>query len=215
MTSADRGNVILAFFGCFSPPTNGHLGACAVGADCIESHGYRVEKVVIVPASSHYRKPGLLPGAVRLALCRFLSAAAPYIEIEDSEVLKDSWSRTIDTLNHLQQRYPDRRILLLCGIDVVDSFERGWRRPDIEKILRDYGLVVLPRGGTSIGDIVTHSSWLEGQNLENLYCAESNPVEFVSSSLVREKLSTGKRVSGLLLPEVERYLHENGLLSPQ
>jgi nicotinamide mononucleotide adenylyltransferase len=207
--------VILAFFGCFSPPTNGHLAACAVGADCIESHGYRVERVVMVPASSHYGKEGLLPGEVRLDLCRLLAAAAPYVEVDGVELLKDAWSRTIDTLAYLQGRCPGRRILLLCGIDVVESFERGWRRADIDRILRDFGLVVLPRRGTPIGDIAGHSSWLDGQNLENVYCAESNPVEFVSSSLVREKLAAGKRVSGLLLPEVERYLTEKGLLRPQ
>jgi nicotinate (nicotinamide) nucleotide adenylyltransferase len=215
MSTATRGEAILAFFGCFSPPTNGHLGACAVGTDCLEFHGYHVEKVLIIPAHSNYDKPGVLPPNLRLDLCNLMAAAADYVEVDDVELKKDKWSRTIDTLDDIQARYPNRRILLLCGIDIVDSWERSWRKPDIERILREFGLVVLPRLDVPIGNIEDHSAWFAGQSLENVYCAQSNPVTYLSSSLVREKLFTGKHISGLVLPEVERYMKEHKLFQPE
>jgi nicotinamide mononucleotide adenylyltransferase len=204
-------DAVLALFGSFSPPTNGHLCALAVGANTLASRGIRVLKAVVVPAHVAYGKPGILPGELRLDMCRLMLSASPYVEVDDTELRKDSWTRTIDTLDAIQTANPGARVFLLCGIDVVESFETGWREPDIRRIVREFGIVVLSRKGAVISDIRQHCPWFAGESMDNVVVADANPLSEVSSTLVREVLAAGQEVSGLLDPNVEAYIREKGL----
>jgi hypothetical protein len=118
MSSGPR-EAILAFLGCFNPPTVGHLGSCGIGYDCLRANGWNVRKVVLIPAHSGYGKPGITPGNVRLEMCKCSVGSTPYLEVDDFEVAKDDWTYTVVTLHHLQSQNPDARIFLLCRVDLV------------------------------------------------------------------------------------------------
>jgi nicotinate (nicotinamide) nucleotide adenylyltransferase len=144
-----------------------------------------------------------------------MASGSGFVEISDVELSKDGWSRTIDTLEFLRGGNPGARVFLLCGIDVVESFEKHWRQPDIERILVEFGLVVLPRNDTVIKSIEDHSVWLVGKALDNIVICDSNPLALVSSSLVRKLLASKKHISGLVAPGVEEYIRTNGLFLGQ
>lgn len=208
--SADCGDAVLAFFGCFSPPTNGHFCAIGMGCDYLTSLGYNVLKAVVVPAHGGYNKPGLFPGSARVAMCRLMAAQTGYIEVDSVEVDKSEWSHTIDTLQYLRAKYSGARIFMLCGIDTIECFQKKWRKPDVIRIIEEFGLVVLPRHG-SITDIRTHCSLIAGRE-QHVHVIGFNPLHEVSSTLVRGLLAQGRHVTGLISPEVERYISENGLM---
>ena len=207
--NCDKGDAVLAFFGCFSPPTNGHFCAVGMGCDYLRSIGYNVKKAIIIPAHGSYNKPGLLPGDVRIELCRLMAAKTDYIEVDSVETDKKEWSRTIDTLQYLRDKYAGAHVFMLCGIDTVDCFGKKWRKPDVIRIIEEYGLVVLPRK-EGIGAIKTHCSCIEGRE-QNVHVIGFNPLNDVSSTLVRELIAQGKHTTGLISPEVENYIKVNNL----
>lgn len=201
---------ILTFFGCFSPPTNGHLAAITMAYDHLASLGYNMIKAIIVPAHGGYGKPGLIPADMRVDMCRLMAATTDFIEIDDSEAKKDTWSRTINTLEQIQSANPNAKIFMLFGSDVIKSFETGWRQPDVIRFCEEFGIVVLPRNNEDLTDITRLCSWLDGRT-QNIIVMESNPMELISSTLVRKRLEAKKHVSGFLVPEVEKYIKEKKL----
>lgn len=209
---SSKRDCILAFFGCFSPPTNGHINAMTCAYDHMNNQNYNVKSVIFIPASGGYesRKPGLIDAQFRLTMCRMIADEYDFIDVDSVEADKTEWTRTIDTLQYLSNKYPNTRILLVCGIDTVDVFETQWREPDIIRILNEFGLIVLPRNGVHITNIESHCKYLIGRT-ENVYVVESNPLSEVSSSLVRERLSNKNHISGLVLKSVEDYIYRNHL----
>lgn len=180
--------------------------------DHMNNQNYNVKSVIFIPASGGYesRKPGLIDAQFRLTMCRMIADEYDFIDVDSVEADKTEWTRTIDTLQYLSNKYPNTRILLVCGIDTVDVFETQWREPDIIRILNEFGLIVLPRNGVHITNIESHCKYLIGRT-ENVYVVESNPLSEVSSSLVRERLSNKNHISGLVLKSVEDYIYRNHL----
>uniref|UniRef100_A0A8C3HQK3 Nicotinamide nucleotide adenylyltransferase 2 n=1 Tax=Chrysemys picta bellii TaxID=8478 RepID=A0A8C3HQK3_CHRPI len=61
------------------------------------------------------------------------------------------------------------RILLLCGSDLLESFciPGLWNESDMEVIVGDFGIVVVPRDGTDTDRIMNHSSILRKYKVSN------------------------------------------------
>ena len=203
---------VLVFVGCFNPPTNGHISACCLACDCLRDAGRTVRCAVMVPAHGEYGKPGLASNEDRLEMCRRAAALADFIEVDDFEVTKDHWSRTIDTIEHVQARFPDCQVFLTVGIDIVRSFETHWRKPDVLRFLDEFGLVVISRNGMDVSDMTAHCSWFEGR-LQNVFVGPENPLESVSSTVVREALAKGHHICAFIAPDVARYIKEHNLYS--
>ncbi|OHT06082.1 Cytidylyltransferase family protein [Tritrichomonas foetus] len=208
----EKGDCILTFFGCFSPPTNGHLAALAAAYDHMKYLGYNVLKCIIIPAHGGYStlKPGLMDAPHRVEMCRIITKDSDFIEVDSVEADKDHWSRTIDTLGYFRGKYPGVKILLICGIDTIDVFETKWREPDVIRILEEFGLVVLPRDNDTLDNLESHCKYLPGR-MQNIYKINKNPMNEVSSTLVREKLEKKERVDGLVSHDVIKYIYDNHL----
>ena len=208
----EKGDCILTFFGCFSPPTNGHLYAMAEAYNHMKSIGFNVLKVFIIPAHGGYSKlkEGLMPAPHRVKMCQIMTEDIDFIECDSVEADNSEWSRTIDTLGYFRNKYPNVRIFLICGIDTIDVFETKWREPDIYRILEEFGLVVFKRQDEDLTNIESHCRYLIGRT-QNIYIVPSNPLNSVSSTLVRTKLGNKERINGLVMPSVEKYIYENHL----
>ena len=105
-------------------------------------------------------------------------------------------SYTVHTLAALEEAYPDREFLLLIGADNWEKFDR-WYKAD--EILARYGIIVYPRGDGSAPQLPENVVWLPAELYD------------VSSTAVREAVAAGERISGLVTPEVERFIIENEL----
>lgn len=207
-----KGDCILTYFGCFSPPTNGHLFVMSAAYNHMKSLGFNVLKVFIIPAHGGYSKmkEGLMEAPHRVKMCQIMVKDIDFIECDSVEADKDHWSRTIDTLGYFKEKFPDKRIFLICGIDTIDVFETKWREPDIYRILSEFGLVVLKRTDEDLSNIESHCRYLVGRT-QNVFIIPSNPLNNVSSTLVRTKLGNGERICGLIPIDVEKYIYENHL----
>ncbi|KAM4023264.1 nicotinamide/nicotinic acid mononucleotide adenylyltransferase 2 isoform 3-T4 [Anomaloglossus baeobatrachus] len=87
------------------------------------------------------------------------------------------------------------RILLLCGSDLLESFciPGLWNESDMEVIVGDFGMVVVPRDGTDTEQIMNHSSVLRKYKNNILVVKDdtNHPMSHVSSTKSRLALQHG------------------------
>ncbi|KAG7231837.1 hypothetical protein INR49_010268 [Caranx melampygus] len=87
------------------------------------------------------------------------------------------------------------RILLLCGSDLLESFciPGLWKDSDMEVIVGDFGIVVVPRDGADTERIMNHSSILRKykDNIIVVNDAMNHPLAIVSSTKSRLALQHG------------------------
>lgn len=170
--------------GSFNPVHIGHL----LVAQYIVEWGY-ADKVwlTLSPQNPLKDASSLMPDMKRLAMLNMATRDHKNIETCDIELSMARPSYTIDTLDTLKKRYPDKRFKLVIGSDNWASFDR-WRDPD--RILDEYGVLVYPRPGFPIS--------MTGQ------CDGMTPVKApllnISSTFVRKAIADGRDVS-LFLPQ--------------
>ena len=101
---------------------------------------------------------------------------------------------TVRTLDALGRREPENSFTLVIGGDQLADFRR-WK--DYGRILRDYGVVVFPREG--FDSEADRASLLDEDPSYRIVIARDFSRVDVSSTQIREMLSRGEDVSGLLM----------------
>jgi nicotinate-nucleotide adenylyltransferase len=106
---------------------------------------------------------------------------------------------TIDTLNHISEKYKNYEFSLIIGQDNFEKFN-SWKSH--ERIIENYKILIYPRIGTDkkpeIG-ILKNIVHLEGATVD------------VSSSEVREKIENKNLVKNYLNEDVLNFIIENNL----
>lgn len=193
-----RKKEVVLYFGSFNPIHRGHVAL----AEWVVEHVACDEVTLIVsPQNPLKADSDLASELARFEMAELACAASRYPErIKPSaiEFLLDKPSYTIHTLRHLRENYGDRmHFQVLIGADLVPQLDR-WK--ESEELLADYPLLVYPRKGcevTQYRDRIT-------------YLADA-PLCDCSSTEVRQRLTAGGDVRGMLAPEVLGYIREKGL----
>lgn len=140
---------------------------------------------------------GLLPDAVRLDMLRIAAGGSESVRVSDFELSMPRPSYTVDTMRALRHAYPDCDFRLIIGSDNWSIFDR-WRDPDV--LLRDFGVIVYPRPGYPVSDIMP-------QGAESV----DAPVCSLSSTMIREAVAQGHDVTFFLPHGVYDYIRSNHL----
>jgi nicotinate-nucleotide adenylyltransferase len=119
--------------------------------------------------------------------------------VDDAEINRKGLSYTVDTLEHLAERYKGAKLFLLLGQDALAGFPK-WRNP--ERIRELATLAAMGRsdapelpGGVAIKDVV----------------AVSTRRVDVSSTEIRERRRAKKSIKGFVPESVERFIEARGL----
>lgn len=138
--------VIALYGGSFNPPHLGHIDAARVSLQALEA-----DKLVLIPASvpPHKSLAKHSPSAPeRLELTKLAAAEISGAEVCDYEIEREkNPSYTARTAEYFKSEYPDARIFLLIGTDMLLTFEKWF---EFEQILALVELAVFPR---DIGDL--------------------------------------------------------------
>ncbi len=127
------------FFGSFNPIHVGHL----VIAHTMASHtDLQQVWLVISPHNPHKKKQSLLHEFDRYDMVEKAIYDNPLLKACDIEFHLPQPNYTIDTLAHLQEKYPQHQFSLIMGSDNLVNFA-SWKNYD--KILEYYHLYVYPR----------------------------------------------------------------------
>lgn len=115
--------------------------------------------------------------------------SSSWIRADPWECSEKQWSRTLVVLKHFKQildgKYNDKqlRLMLLCGGDVVDSFQRItpsgaplWEPADVAAIMRDFGQS--PFFHFNITEVFIHQDRAVVLYIDSLTCRVHSPVPF-------------------------------------
>lgn len=188
------------FGGTFNPP---HLGHLCLAKQAMEKLG--LDKLLIMPACvpPHKEADDLASAKDRVEMCSLNFGFDPQVEVSSIEIERGEKSYTVETLAQLEGIYPDSDFYLIIGSDMLASFTRWYRW---EEILERAFICAASREKGFTPDL---SCFTEEQKKKIIFM-EYEPFE-VSSSEVRERISQGESVQGLISPQTERYIMLRGL----
>jgi nicotinate-nucleotide adenylyltransferase len=191
--------------GTFNPPHVGHL-VCA--QEAYEQLG--LDRVVLMPAGVPPHKdvsPG--PGAeARHELCRLAIDGDERLAVSRLELDRPGRSYTVDTLRTLHDESPQDDLTFIVGGDMARSLP-SWREP--EAVLELAMLAVAERAGAEREEIRGELRVLGGRDriTERVRFFEMPRID-VSSSLVRERVATGRPIRYLVPDAVAAAIAQHG-----
>ena len=115
---------IAVYGGSFNPPHLGHREAVITALEALEP-----DLLLIIPDHEPPHKEleeGSPTPAQRLELCRLTFGDLDRVEISSLELERNGKSYTYDTVLELQERYPDARLTLIVGTDMILTFEEWY-----------------------------------------------------------------------------------------
>ncbi len=188
---------IIVFGGAFDPP---HLGHLQVIEDVLQHD--LADEVWLVPTGKHDFDKNMTADEHRVRMLEILIENLPgklgnRVKINTSELSSEEVNQTIDTLDVFSEKYPQHEFYWLMGSDNLKRFDE-WN--EHERIIKDYQTLIYPRKGYE------PEPWYEGLTL----LEEARPVN-VSSTEIRQQMRRKKKVSGLVLPEIEAYIQQHNL----
>ncbi len=127
------------FSGTFDPVHEGHV-SFALGA----LQRAKLDKVVFLPERSPRGKAGVGDFDHRVAMLRLAARQSDKLDV----LVLDDEQFTVDrTLPELQRQFSGAQLVLLCGSDVIQTFQSRW--PGLETLLANVKLAVGLRAGES------------------------------------------------------------------
>jgi len=188
--------------GTFNPPHLGHL-ICAQEAYL----QLALDRVMLIPARIPPHKPvDDEPGVEhRLELCRRAIEGDERFEVSDIEVSRSGPSYTVDTLEELHSKAPDREMFLILGGDVAAGLPH-WREP--QRVLSFATVAVAKRRGTSRSAVDDALHSIRGGERAEFF---RMPPIGISSTLVRRRARSGVSIKYIVPDAVAGYIREHGL----
>jgi len=182
------------FFGSFNPI---HIGHLVIANYIVEYSDLDQVWFVVTPHSPFKKKNSLLDNYQRLEMV--YRATKDYTKLNpcDIEFNLPQPNYTINTLVHLQEKYPQHEFALIMGEDNLKGFHK-WK--NYQLILENHHIYVYPR--VSENQIETLFS---GQ--KKIYHINA-PIMEISSTFIRKAIKDGKNVQPMVPQHVWEYLDE-------
>ena len=182
------------YFGSFNPIHIGHL----ILANYLAEHSNLDEIwLVVTPQNPFKDKKSLLDNASRLEMVALSLKEYDKLKPCDIEFHLPQPNYTIDTLIHLEEKYPQHSLIM--GEDNLKSFHK-WK--NYEVILSRYLIYVYPR--LSEGKVLDA---LQGH--EHIVYIKT-PIIELSATAIREDIAQGKDVRPMLPAQVWSYIDKWG-----
>lgn len=195
--------ILAVFGGSFNPPLNSHFSL----AQQIINEYDNIEKVIFVPVNSKYEKQDLLPNKHRYNMLKLVCDKNDKFILSDIEIKHDRQLYTLETLELLQEQYPEYELCFTIGTDNLKSFPT-WNNP--EELSKKFKILVIERDEDNIEAILDENVFLK-EHKNSFIKLKKNIRSNISSSFVRDKLKRGKSIRYLTPDEIYYYIKENKL----
>jgi nicotinate-nucleotide adenylyltransferase len=189
--------------GTFNPPHVGHL-VCA--QEAYDQLG--LDRVALMPSGiPPHKEVAADPGAAaRYELCRLAIGDDERFEVARLELDRPGRSFTVDTLRALRDSDPQADLTFIVGGDMARSLPT-WREP--ESVLALATVAVAERVGAVRDDVRGELRALGAVADERIAFFDMPRID-VSSSLVRERVATGRPIRYLVPDAVAEAIDANG-----
>lgn len=190
--------------GTFAPIHNGHVAAAKAFMEQM-----KLDYLFIIPTylPPHKQIDASDDPLYRLKMCELAFEGTDGIVISDVEISRGGKSYTYDTLKELER--PDTRLFLLCGTDMVLTFDQWYRFEDIFKmcyptyVRRENDPLLTKRIVAKIGEYYEKYGVMFRRIV-------TDPIELTSTE-IRRAVREGKDISGMVPARVAEFIRENGL----
>ena len=190
--------------GTFAPIHNGHVAAAKAFMEQM-----KLDYLFVIPTylPPHKQIDESDSPLYRMKMCELAFEGVDGVVISDVEISRGGKSYTYDTLKELQR--PDTRLFLLCGTDMVLTFDRWYRFEDIFKmcyptyVRRENDPILTKRIVAKIGEYYEKYGVMFRRIV-------TDPIE-LSSTEIRDAVRAGKDISSMVPANVARFIRENGL----
>ena len=195
------------FGGTFDPIHVGHTAVANAAARQIDAR-----KVIFIPAKISPLK-GFFPFASdndRLRMIELATAGNDLFAVSDCELKRPAPSYTLDTVRQFKRQYgPETSIHWLIGADGIGDLVHWYK---IQELIDECHLTTMRRPGYPAPDFDRFEPLWGPQRVTKLkHDMIETPLVNVSSTEVRERLTTGEDVAGMLHPDVIQYIREHNL----
>ena len=190
--------------GTFSPPHKGHIAAAKA---FMEQMWLDILYVIPTATPPHKEMEIEVCAKDRLEMCRLAFEELDGVCVSDLEIARGGKSYTVETLRELSGE--DRRLFFLCGTDMMLTLDR-WREP--EEIFRLCYPVYIRRDNDRSLDAVIIDKIAQYQRDYGKVVRRivADPIE-ISSSQIRQMITNGEDLSGVVTKKVENYIRHNHL----
>lgn len=174
------------YFGSFNPVHTGHL---IIASHVLDHCGLHALWFVVSPHNPLKESASLLKESHRLHLIRLAIEDEPRFRASDVEFRLPRPSYTIDTMAHLEEKYPDHEFHLIMGSDSFSNIQK-WKNYAV--LLERYPVIIYTRPG-----------FAPDLSLSNKLTVVKAPLLDISSTYIREQIRNKHNIR-YLVPEVVR-----------
>ncbi|WP_300433819.1 nicotinate (nicotinamide) nucleotide adenylyltransferase [Christiangramia sp.] len=180
------------FFGTFNPIHTGHL---IIANHMAEFSDLEEIWLVVTPHNPHKNKSSLLENHHRLEMV--YKACEGYDKLKPSNIEFDlpQPNYTVNTLAHLQEKFPTNEFCLIMGEDNLKSFHK-WKNSEV--IVENHEIYVYPR--IAPGEVA--AKYQEHVKITRV----AAPIVEISSTFIRQAIKESKNVRPLLDKKVWEYI---------
>lgn len=182
------------YFGTFNPI---HIGHLSIANHMVEFSDLDQVWFVVTPHSPFKKKSSLLDNHQRFEMVYRATESYDSLQPSDIEFKLPQPNYTINTLAHLEEKYPKHNFSLIMGEDNLKGFHK-WK--NFEVILENYNLYVYPR--ISKGSVET-----QFDDHDKIHRVKA-PIMEISSTFIRNAIKDHKNIRPLLPTEVWKYIDE-------
>ena len=195
--------IIALFCGSFNPPLFSHFSL----AEQLLNNDNNIEKIIFVPVSHKYNKNGLISNEHRFNMLNLVCKNNQKFEVSNVEFNSSRQPYTLETMQIMQEKYPEYEIRLIIGTDNLKELET-WH--EVEYLLNRFKVIVLSRDEDNAEGIIKNNNLLSkyfSSFIINTVSLRTN----LSSTFVRNEIKSKKSVRYLLPDEVIDYIKSNKL----
>lgn len=180
------------YFGTFNPI---HIGHLSIANHMVEYSDLDEIWMVVTPHNPFKKKSSLLDNHHRFEMVHKATENYPKIIPSDIEFKLPQPNYTINTLTHLEERFPNKSFSLIMGEDNLKGLHK-WK--NYELILENYSVYVYPR--------------ISKNNIPEQFINHSKitkvdaPIMEISSTFIRNAVKNKKNCSPLLPQKVWEYI---------
>lgn len=182
------------YFGTYNPIHVGHL---AIANYLVEHSDLDQIWMIVTPLSPFKKKSNLLENHHRLEMVYRATEGYDKLQPSNIEFGLPQPNYTINTLVHLEEKYPKHEFSLIMGEDNLKGFHK-WKNYDA--ILNNYHIYVYPR----ISNGVVEHQFKEHPKIHKI----DAPIMEISSTMIRKDIAAQKNVRPLLDAQVWQYIDE-------
>jgi nicotinate-nucleotide adenylyltransferase len=186
---------IALFPGSFNPVHRGHIEL----AESLLNQQLADEVWMIVSPHNPLKDSGLADGVHRMAMLELALENQTGIKASDADFALPVPSYSINTLEFLENHYPEHRFKLMIGSDNALIFNQ-WKK--YAEILKHYPVFVYPRRGYPVAEAIQLYPAMQA-----LHTAFYD----ISSTAIRAMILADEDTSEWLHPAVRDYINQNNL----